>query len=66
MHDPLDAALDRHPDYPPGFQYRDLEGFSNAEMPARTDISHALPNPPHAGLLNLVELQYSWVCLDLC
>jgi hypothetical protein len=67
MRDRLDAALDRHPDYPPGFRQADLEEDLSFE-PRRVvyPTGAIMIDYSRRFWLPLRELQCWWVCVGMC
>jgi hypothetical protein len=68
MRDPLDAALDHQPDYPPGFRQCDLEPAVHRReaRPVNHKVGPAAVDHSRRVWLPLVELQCWWVCLGFC
>jgi hypothetical protein len=61
--DALDAALDRHPDYPPGFRPADLE--RGHCMEDEQPDTHRFDKRRWVWV-DVMQLQYTWICLALC
>ncbi len=69
MRDPLDAALDRHPDYPPGFRQADVEEDFSFDFEPRRVVHQIGPitvDYSRRFWLPLMELQCWWVCVGMC